>query len=280
MTYRIPPGSPKALKAAAFGRELTKAMVARDIPVKELARAAGVGRNSITNYRDGAIFPKTVTSRLLAEALDWPKLAVLGVEGRSFTCERAGCGRIYQHESGGPRKYCSLTCQRQAEAERMATRRLRQAAQTNDPRKRSAALAQLRSAAKIADERARVLEMAVAAMCKGCEPLGLCRTPECELRPVSPLPLDTADHAIPRTSRSIRKEAALRPEAMAARLEGTARRWARPGERERQSARTSQMHANRTPEQKAAMLEKTRLSYPPERRSETSRQMHARRRIS
>jgi Helix-turn-helix domain len=278
VTYTIPPGTPKAVKAAAFGRELTKAMQARDIPMKEAARAAGIGRTAIEHYRTGAILPKTRTARALADVLDWPKLAEMADAARQFVCARPGCGRVYRHEGGGPRKYCSSACVTQAEAQRTASKRLRQAGQTDDGRTRAAAIAQLRSAARIADERAQVAETAIAAMCRSCEPAGLCRTPECALRAVSPLPLDSGRRPVPRTLTAIRKEIANRPEVIAKRVEGSNRRWARPGERQLQSDRTTAMHAARTPEEKEAIVAKSKAAYPAERRSVVRKRMHEARR--
>jgi hypothetical protein len=48
-----------------------------------------------------------------------------------------------------------------------------------------------RQRAAIAERRLTAHQRAVAAFCAGCEPSGRCLTPECELRPVSPLPLFT-----------------------------------------------------------------------------------------
>lgn len=280
MTWTIPPGTPKAIKAAAFGHELTTALAARDIPMKEAARAVGIGRTALDHYRTGSILPKTRTARALAEVLDWPKLAEIAVAARTFACQRPGCTRTYEHEGGGPRRYCSPDCQRQAEAQRIASTRLRQAAQTGDGRKRAAAVAQLRSAARIADERAQIAEGAIAKMCRSCEPAGVCKTADCPLRLVSPLPLDPAHRPVPRTARAIRREVANRPEVVAARVAGSHRRWARPGEREAQSERTRAMHASRTPEEREAIAAKSKMAYPADRRSETSRRVHAARRAS
>lgn len=278
MTYTIPAGTPKSIKAAAFGRELSLALTTRDVPMKEAARVVGIGRTAIDHYRTGQVLPKTATARALAELLDWPKLAEIITAARTFVCQRPGCGRTYRHEGGGPRRYCTPACVTQAEAQRTATKRLRQAGQKGDGRLRSAAIAQLRSAARIADERARVAEEAIAAMCRSCEPMGLCRTPSCELRPVSPLPLVERGRPEPRTATQIRLEVASRPELVAARAAGSRARWERPGERARQCERALAMHARRTPEERAEIVAKAKAAYPAERRSLVSRQMHAQRR--
>lgn len=278
MTYTIPPGTPKAAKATAFGRELTKALRARDVPMKEAARAVGIGRTAIDHYRTGTVLPKTATARALADVLDWPALGRIIAEARTFVCARPGCGRTYRHEGGGPRKYCTPACVTQAQAERDASTRLRQAGQTKDGRHRAAATAQLRSAARIADERARVAEDAIAAMCRSCEPEGLCRTAECALRPLSPLPFVDGRDGVPRTNLAIRREIAARPEVRAGRSAAMRERWADPEYKARLAAVFVSSWANQTPEQRAARIEQARANYPAERRSVTSKRMHAARR--
>src|SRR6185369_15309505 len=67
------------------------------------------------------------------------------------------------------RLYCSASCQRVTEKKRIGS--------TVDKR------------AANAERRLTVHQAAVAAYCAGCEPGGRCVTPECALRPVSPLTL-------------------------------------------------------------------------------------------
>jgi hypothetical protein len=249
MSFTIPPESPKAIKAAAFGRELVKACRARNVPLKEAGRAAGVGHTALDHYRTGAILPKTATARALAEALDWPKLGEIIAAARTFVCERPGCGRVYRHEGGGPRRYCTSACVRMAEAQRAGSRRLRQAGQSTDGRKRAAAIAQLRSAARIADERALMAETAIGSYCRECEPEGLCRVAECPLRAFSPLPLATRDVGNPRTHTEIRDE--LNRKAAPKRSAAMTRHWSDPDWRARQVAATAAGVARMSPEQVA-----------------------------
>lgn len=248
MTYTIAPDSPKALKARAFGDELVKALKARNVPLKEVARAVGISHTAIDHYRVGSILPKTATAGALAEALDWPKLALLVEQARTFRCERPGCSRTYRHEGGGPRKYCTPLCVRQAEAQRAGSTRLRQAGQTGDGRLRAAAIAQLRSAARIADERAQLAEGAIAAMCADCEPVGLCRQPECPLRSLSPLPL-AGETREPRTHAEIRVD--LNRKAAPKRSATMKRRWADPDWHDRQVAASVAGRQRMTPERVA-----------------------------
>lgn len=273
MTYSIPPDSPKAAKAMAFGREMVKAMRARDIPLKEVAKAAGVGHTALDHYRTGSVMPKTATALAIAEVLDWPRLAKIIEEARTFVCSRPGCERTYRHEGGGPRKYCTQTCTQLAENQRMASRRLRQAGQTGDGRHRAAGIAQLRSAARIADERAVMAETAIAAYCRECEPEGLCRQEECPLRAFSPLPLATrAGDGRPRTLTEVRAEAARK--AAPGRSATMTRHWAEPAWRAKQTALSAAGVALMTPEQveaKAQRIRDAKAARSPERRADEHR---------
>lgn len=274
MTYTIPPDSAKAVKALAFGREMVRAMRARDIPQKEVAKAAGVGHTALDHYRTGAILPKTATALAIAEVLDWPKLARIIEAARTFVCARAGCGRIYRHEGGGPRKYCTSSCASQAAVQRIASTRLRQAGQTGDGRHAAAAIARLRSAARIADERAVVAESAIGAYCRECEPEGLCRQADCPLRSFSPLPLATRKGTgQPRTHARIRVE--LNRKAAPARSASMTRRWADPEWRERQTAVLRAAAARQTPEQREARrraVAAAKAARTPEQRTREHRQ--------
>lgn len=274
MTYAIPPGSPKAVQAAAFGREMVRAMRARDIPMKEVAKAAGVGSTALDHYRVGATLPKTATALAIAEVLDWPKLARIIVEARTFVCARSGCGRSYRHEGGGPHKFCSPSCAHQAKVQRIASRRLRQAGQTGDGRHSAAAIARLRSAARIADERAIAAETAIGAWCDECEPGGLCRQADCPLRAFSPLPLATREGTgLTRTHAQIRVETVRK--AAPAQSAAMMMRWADPAFRERQTALVSAAVARQTPEQRAARgraIAASKAARSPEQRDREHRQ--------
>lgn len=207
MSYTIDPGSPKAVKAAAFGRALVRACHKRNVPLNELSRATGVGHTSLDNYRRGLILPKIEVARTLAAVLDAPELARMIEVARTFECARAGCPKTFRNDTGAPRKYCSDFCRRIAENVRIAQRRARSAGQTGDARTRTAVISNLRAGLRIADERLSLLSGAIEAMCAGCEPEGICRTASCPLRPFSPLPLAIHDVRDPRTEADIRSAA-------------------------------------------------------------------------
>ena len=229
MTFTLPAGSPKAASAAAFGRELVKALAARDIPRQELWRATGIGRTALDNYRTGSSLPRIETAATIAAALEWPKLLEVARQARQKACAR--CGAPFTTDSGnmGAKRYCSTACRETAAAERDASKRARQAGQTGDGRRRYQEVARLRSGIRIAEGQAADLRAAVAAMCAACEPEGLCRTADCPLRAFSPLPLAAHRSGAPAT----------RPEAAAVRV---ARRWT-PAARARHAEITRRMHA-------------------------------------
>lgn len=93
------------------------------------------------------------------------------------------------------------------------------------------------------------------AMCRGCEPEGLCRTAECPLRPASPLPLQ--ERGARAEIRDVLPYTEERREAQVAR---NARRWSRAGERERASDVMRARHAAMTPEDREAWVERIRVT--------------------
>ena len=243
MTYTIPPGTPKAVTAAAFGRELVKAVKARGTSIKELERVTGVGHSSIDNYRRGLILPKVEVARALAATLSWPRLAEMIVSARTFVCARAGCGRTFRNDTGAPRRFCSDDCVRIKNKLLSTARANRQVGQSGSWSPSAAvAVRTARSGLRIADERAGLLSDAIAAMCAGCEPEGVCRTADCPLRSFSPLPLEAHREGVPRTISDIRR-GSFTPARRAAITAGLTRRWADPAEHATQSERLRQYHA-------------------------------------
>lgn len=294
------PDSPRRVAASRFGAELRRAMLARNVGAKRLSAAIKTGTSAVAVWRKGDNLPRTDTAQRLAEALDWPKLLVIARDGRRGVCER--CGSIFVNEGGAPKRFCSEECRTvdtalripppgRVLAETVRDELARVEGTTAAVRRKALAGAleqYVRSDSKRvmrierSERRLTVVQAAVAGYCGACEPSGVCRAPECELRPVSPLPLALRPD---KTGDTIKPaEGAWGPTHGAAQLarirEANAERWSRPGERERQSERTSAMHASRTPEEAAAIVAKSKATYPAERRSETSRRMHAARRAS
>lgn len=168
MTHTIPVTSTKHDRAIRFGRELERAMRTRGVGSRVLAEPLGASRTSVMYWRTGRILPRIETARRLAAALDWPKLASLAIDLRRKRC-LVDDVEFVDDSGSDNRTYCSASCQRVNEKVRIGTDRRTRAAR--------------------AERGLLIHQRAVAAFCAGCEPSGRCVTPECELRPVSPLPL-------------------------------------------------------------------------------------------
>ena len=279
MTYQVTPGTTKARQALAFGLELHKACTARDVSFKELERKLGVGHTTLWHYRFGHTLPRLAGASELATALDWPKLREIVLNARTRTCARKGCGLTFVNDVGSEaRKYCSPACARIAREVGLAEGRARSAGQTGSQQTRRAHVQRLRAAVRIADERANLQAEAISAMCRDCEPEGLCRTADCPLRLFSPLPLSDRARLPVRTLSAIRDEIAHRPSILAKRSVAMKARHADPGYAARHSASLVAAFARQTPEQKAARVAKAKASYPAERRSAVSIRVHAARR--
>lgn len=167
MTYRLGPNSPRRGAAIEFGAELRRAMARMKIGRRRLHVMTKIGASTIANYRAGLSLPHLDTAHRLADILGDDKLAYLIVKARTFTCPIDE--RTFVYDGEGPRTYCSPSCQRVAEKKR----------EGKSSRRRAFA----------AENRATLLQQAVDAMFRQCEPLSLCRTPDCPLRSASPLPL-------------------------------------------------------------------------------------------
>lgn len=171
MTVAVSANSARRQAAERFGAELSRAMRTRKIGRRRLAELLHMQSASIVaHWRSGGGIPRVENAARVAEALDWPALLEIAQSVRELPCDQ--CGRMFVNEGGGPKRYCSEICR-----ERKARARLL----TGTPEKRAD-----RAERALGDHRA-----AVEAMCRACEPEGLCRRETCALRPVSPLPLVT-----------------------------------------------------------------------------------------
>jgi hypothetical protein len=275
-------------------------MLARGVGAKRLSTAIGTGTSAVAVWRKGDNLPRTDTAQRLADALDWPKLLVIAREGRTGTCQQ--CGSVFVNEGGAPKRFCSEECRTVntalrtppagralADAVRGELARVHGTTQAVSRRALTAAVGQYarsdsKRVARIDREarRLNVVQAAVAGFCGACEPSGVCRAPDCELRPVSPLPLALLPDKVGDTIQPAEGPwgPANRERQLVAIRATNAERWARPGERERQSERTHAMHEDRTPEVRAGIIAKAKASYPAERRAETSRRVHAARRTA
>lgn len=263
MTIPLRPDSPRRADARRFGDELRRAMTARRASSKRLVAAIGITTSSLGNYRAGTNLPRLSTARRLAEVLDWPRLVTIVAEGRRGTCAR--CGREWFNEGGSPKRFCSTAC-RDVDAQLRAPTAgfaLSEAVAAAISDGTTAALPDALAVYRRSDahriirrdltagELSRHID-AVAAMCAACEPAGRCRDADCPLRPVSPLRLAGEERPVgvlrPAEGRwgPTHRETTLRLVRVA-----NARRWARPGERERMAAMSRDRFAAMTPEERA-----------------------------
>ena len=270
MTVKLSPGSSRGIAAQRFGQELQRAMLVRKVGAHRLAEAAGCAKSAIANWKAGGNLPRVDTAARLAEVLDWPRLVVLSREGRSLTCAR--CARTFVNQGGSPARFCSVDCREvdtqlrrpgpgaelaaavRAELERKAATRggLRKAplevALATYARSESRRVVRQDKLAAHLDSVRSVID----AMCRDCEPAGTCRTVECPLRPVSPLPLQATDVRGPVRPAEGPWGPTHREAQLTAIRAANSERWGREGERERFSAASSARWAAMTDEERAA----------------------------
>lgn len=228
MTVPLLPGSPRRALAVRFGAELTKAMKARGVGQKTLGSQLGVASSNVASWRVGNNLPRLETAQRLASGLSAPILVEIVLQARTGVCEVDG--RSFTNQGGGAKRFCSQEC-------RDVGAKLRSGGG-------------VQGRAIVAERRLRDHMVAVEAMCRGCEPEGLCRDMECALRPVSPLPMASRiDDALP----VIRPAGAWGDYArkVASVREVNARRWT-PEERERMAARNRDRWAAMSPEERVA----------------------------
>jgi len=268
MTRPLSPTSSRRLAAKRFGAELDRAMRTRGVGRDRLAAAALVTTSQIANFKAGVNLPRTDTAVRIAEALHWPKLAEISREGRSGACET--CGRTFINEGGGAKRFCSPECveiKAQMRSPAPGTQLVRTVKAALE---RPGAIRRAELAAAIATydtseskrvlrvdkaaQRLAVVQAAVDAMCRSCEPEGLCRTTECALRSVSPLPLPLDAERVAGEVRPAGTswDADNRPKTLAAIQAANRERWDREGERGRMAQQAAGYFAAMTPEERAA----------------------------
>lgn len=164
-----------------WGRALRATMAATGTTQATLAAVLGVNPGSAMGWYRGRRMPSMARGLRIAEVLGSERLAETLIRLLTVRCE--GCGQPFtetMHRSGGrERRWCGRSCKYTAhnkgrEADDKAERRRR--SQFWEYRAREAR------------ERLTIASDAVGAFCRACSPDG-CRTPACELRPVSPIPL-------------------------------------------------------------------------------------------
>lgn len=254
--------SQRRTHAARFAHVLRQAIKARGASKLRVCEATGIPRSNLGYYLAGRNLPTVAVAKVLADVLDDDKLLRIVIDGRTVRCGREGCPRSFLYEGGKPKVYCSEDCASLAAKMRGGTDPLDEGSKvlyqavkgevdrvhgTNLPVSRrllTKALDQYARSGSKRHARVRTVQRrvdayaeAVDAMCRSCEPEGLCQQPECPLRAFSPLPL-AGTYTEEKKGRPIREPEGPwgptnRERQLVAVREANDRRWARPGERER-----------------------------------------------
>lgn len=153
---------------AALPARLRRTIRDRGVKQRDLAATLGVRDSTVSEWCRGVRFPMLGMAPLIAEHLDAPGVADLIVAGHTLSC--VVCARPVVHaQRTRTSRYCSPACKSTMHD------RVRRASRID--------------AGTVERRRLTMYQEAVDAFCRSCEPEGLCRTPDCSLRPVSPLPL-------------------------------------------------------------------------------------------
>lgn len=160
--------------ARRLGLELRRALVTRGSSQRRLAGDLALNRGRIANWCAGTSLPSVEVAERLADHLVWPALADLARKARERTCD--ACGRLFVVETPSPQRYCSNDCRIFQNAKRVPGRR--------------------DLTRSVLERRVTRYRDAVTAMCAGCEPSGLCRTPDCPLQLAGVSPLAVARESI------------------------------------------------------------------------------------
>lgn len=242
-------------------------MVTRKVGALRLAEASGVAKSAIANWKGGGNLPRVETAARLADVLHWPALERISRDGRTLTCAR--CERPFVNNGGAPAKFCTPTCRdidaqlRAPHAGTELARRLRDTlAERENVRggiPKDAIATALTDYARSDSRRVKRQDLAlrqvdglqslIDSMCRSCEPDGLCRTPECPLRPASLHPLVTTEAGDLRPVEGPWGPRNREKQLVAIR-EANAERWSRPGERERFADDTRARIAAMSPEER------------------------------
>ncbi|MGH7748107.1 MAG: hypothetical protein ACREQ5_25615 [Candidatus Dormibacteria bacterium] len=227
MSQPIAADSARRPAAEAFAAELRRIMKVRKVGRRQLAKAMKMSSDSIIHHwRSGNGLPRADSAEALAQALDHPKLLAMVKAARIGTCQRENCGKTFVNEGGAPKRYCSPRCFKIAAKMRVGV--------------------PTRARAYIAERDAAEARLVVKKMCRSCEPEGMCHTPNCPLRSLSPLPLVVLQRDVDEAHEAPGPYGTpeSRAKTVAATRAALAKRWADPAEHEKQSNLARQMHAD------------------------------------
>jgi transcriptional regulator with XRE-family HTH domain len=148
-----------------FARLFREAVEANGSSYGGVARALGVSKQNAREWATGTRLPRLETAAKLADALNEPALLAAVQVARTRVCRNCKARMVVNTSR---RLFCSEECN------------LLYRAKTGK--------AVPRKPLTVIEDRLDTYKAAVEAFCQSCEPGGVCRTVECELRPVSPLP--------------------------------------------------------------------------------------------
>ncbi len=163
-----------------FAAPLIRAMDEQGVTSSQLAAEVGCLYTYINVLRRGEHWPSHVMAVRIAEALMAPRLAAMSLARVQRYCDVCGRGFLLRSARGKTKKRCSKRCTQTANQRLSAQRDAVRGEREKQSRIRLGVIANTRLAEH---------QEAVAAFCGACEIDGLCRTPSCELRQVSPFPL-------------------------------------------------------------------------------------------
>lgn len=143
-------GTPVTYQHAVFARRLRQVMEEQGHTRSSLAGLLGVTPTMVGYWRAGRYLPSMTALDRMTDVLHDGALRNLVSKARTGHCP---CGATFDREQT-KRMYCSTLCQRRAH---------NKGGRKADPR-----------------------QNAIDAMCRGCEPEGVCRDDGCALRPFSP----------------------------------------------------------------------------------------------
>lgn len=186
------------MSAATFALALEQALAGRT--AAEVARRLGCSQTALSRWRSGAGVPALATADRLADLLEAPAVRMAAARHWRRRCSWCRAQYTTNPRTASSSRYCRRTCRAMASRHR-GRQQVRQA-------NGKALAAALR---------------AVAAMCRACEPQGVCRDSGCPLRPVSPLPYlggspsrpPVTSRAAPMSTNSPRAMAPTRPAVVA-----------------------------------------------------------------
>ena len=174
-------------KYPKFADLLKRKMTQQSMSVNTMAKALGSNRGSVSQWRNGLRLPEARFLGGIADLLDAPGLVRLAQEYRSGYCDECMMPFISHPKNGTRQRYCGPSCKSSSNK-----RRARERNATSRPNRITTAEVRRQAAEKARDEarqeRKAALDL-VAAFCRSCEWDGVCKTADCELRAISPLPL-------------------------------------------------------------------------------------------